>query len=82
VTRSSERSRGSSKASCTRTPATTPTRTGATDAYHVVLFAGWADDAHTEWFALQELATGSPAMLSKHYWTELGEYRPIRKVGL
>jgi hypothetical protein len=50
--------------------------------YHVVLFAGWADDAHTEWFALQELATGSPAMLSKHYWTELGEYRPIRKVGL
>jgi hypothetical protein len=49
--------------------------------YHIVLFAGWADEARTEYFVLEESGTGSPAMLSKHYWTELGEFRPIRRIG-
>lgn len=50
--------------------------------YHVALFAGWANPERTEFYLLQQLSSGSPAALTKHYWTELGEYTPIRKNGL
>ncbi len=50
--------------------------------YHVALFAGWANPERTEFYMLHELSSGNPAMLTRHYWTVLGEYAPIRRHGL
>ncbi len=49
---------------------------------HIVLFAGWANNAHTAMYVLEESQTGSPALLAKVSATYFARFRPIRSNNL
>lgn len=51
---------------------------------HVVLFAAWADDAHTRYYGYESSPSGSGAHFSAlpyPYWPGYGTYTPYRYVG-
>ena len=50
---------------------------------HVVLFAGWADDAHTEYYAYEESPSGGAhlSQIPYPYWPGYGTFIPRRYVG-
>lgn len=45
---------------------------------HIVLFAGWANDAHTSMYVLEESQTGYPALMAQVGSTYFSKFRPIR----
>jgi hypothetical protein len=49
--------------------------------HHVMLFAGWANKAHTEFCALEEYATGHPASITRRSRADANAigYHPIRR---
>jgi hypothetical protein len=48
--------------------------------YHVMLFAGWANKAHTDYCAIEEHATGRPAEITVHAVSAMHAlgFKPIR----
>lgn len=51
---------------------------------HVVLFAGWADEAHTEYYAYEESPSGGAhlSQIPYPYWPGYGTFTPRRYVGV
>jgi hypothetical protein len=49
---------------------------------HVVLFAGWEDDSHENFFVLQEAGTGQQAKLTRVTRDYLNGFEPIRLNGM
>ncbi|GAA2739734.1 hypothetical protein GCM10010440_03720 [Kitasatospora cinereorecta] len=50
---------------------------------HVVLFGGWADDAHTRYVALEQTRPGTMKRTNPYaYWSNSGSYLPYRYRGL